>query len=170
MTVDPTTGDVRTNGPPNTTVVAVSATTSSGLVVSASLARIKVGDHITVRERLDASRWWAATVMATPTDNTSWWSIPVAMLDQSATGQPNNNREVLITIRRFNTQTFGMVQDLTVSPEDGTHLLIPRIEPTEVTELETDFPDLSEDERIHDGLWVRAVGGLGEHMSHPVVA
>lgn len=30
----------------------------------------------------------------------------------------------------------------------------------QILELETDFPTLSEEERTHDGLWVKAVGGL----------
>jgi hypothetical protein len=42
-----------------------------------------------------------------------------------------------------------------------TELLIPKIDPTEKIELETDFPDLdNEEELTHDGLWVQAVGGL----------
>ncbi len=41
----------------------------------------------------------------------------------------------------------------------------PLVTPGKVTtvnlpELETDFPDLTEEERAHDGLWVKAVGGL----------
>jgi hypothetical protein len=44
-----------------------------------------------------------------------------------------------------------------VTPGD---LFIPKINTTEKIELETDWPDLSEDERTHDGLWVQAVGGL----------
>ena len=41
-------------------------------------------------------------------------------------------------------------------------LLIPRIEPTvtDPPEAEASFPDLSEDERTHDGLWVWAIGGV----------
>jgi hypothetical protein len=39
-------------------------------------------------------------------------------------------------------------------------LHIPKINDTKTTELVTDWPDLSEDERTHDGLWVKAVSGL----------
>jgi hypothetical protein len=40
-------------------------------------------------------------------------------------------------------------------------LYIPRIDPTERTEPELpDFEGLTEEERTHDGLWVKAVGGL----------
>ena len=41
-------------------------------------------------------------------------------------------------------------------------LLIPRIEPTvtDPPETEASFPDLSEAERTHDGLWIWAIGGV----------
>jgi hypothetical protein len=44
-----------------------------------------------------------------------------------------------------------------VVPDD---LHIVRLDPTEVVEPEISWPTLTEDERTHDGLWVRAVGGL----------
>jgi hypothetical protein len=236
-TVDPTAGYVRANG--TQTSIALSTSTRSGRVIT-DLADVRVGDHFLVRERNAAERWWSGVVTVAPVDHTNWYEFTVVPLDSSATGNPTNNSQVLVSIGRYEIQAAGMVHDLTVSTTDGTHLLIPRITPlpaiktaaittvaltsnvitlttssshgmsvgntidvtgvdlsefngqytitgvpsattltydktsadvasvaetgtvttVNLPESEVDWPDLTEAERTHDGLWVRAVGGL----------
>jgi hypothetical protein len=67
-----------------------------------------------------------------------------------------------------NAQEIGMDADdafQSVNEIVTDVLLIPKVykydtEDGKFIELETDFPDLTEEERTHDGIWVKAYGGL----------
>jgi hypothetical protein len=161
VTTAPNVGTMRTNSPAPVTTIALSKTTDRGADVGAEMASIQIGDHVIFRQSTDARRWQTYTVIAPALDKGSWVSLEVAVLDTGPDGVPNRgNVTALLTVMRYEVQEEGVVVNLVTSVEDGTNLLIPQIDPTKLIELEVDYPDLSETERTHDGLWVVAVGGM----------
>lgn len=95
-------------------------------------------------------------VTAAPTNNANWIQFPVVKVASSTTA-PDTNEIVEVSFIRYlpNPATpTGDVNDIATN-----ELLIPRIEPTEVEEPEAEYLGFSEDERTHDGLWIKAVGG-----------
>ena len=160
VTSAPGTGVIRTNVPTITTL-AVSKITDSATDVGLDLLSIQVGDHVIFRQTTDANYWQTFLVSGPVVDRGVWVTIPVTILDTGTGGVPaKSNVTALLTVMRYEVQEENVVQNLVTSVEDGTNLLIPRIDPYSVVEFETNYPDLSEEERTHDGLWVQAVGGL----------
>ena len=150
---DPGTGQFRTNSAATPTIIAFSKTTGGGTNVATDLLALKPGDQILMRPLTPGGTWRLFVVTGAVTDSGSWVQFPVSMSQQSSTPPTlANNDDVLFDFKRPAVQEVFDVE----TPE----LLIPRIEPTEVTESEVDFPDFTEEERTHDGLWVRAYGGV----------
>jgi hypothetical protein len=169
VTTNPGNGDVRVNA--GSTTLAVSKQTSVGINNGEALVGLTLGDHLISRQSDNAERWTTFLVVGDASDihvpaDPSWVTVPVAVADTGSQGAPETGgtgsgaKKVILTAVRYAVQEEGRVLNLTTSPLDGTNLLIPRIEPTEVVEDEADYPDISEEERTHDGLWVTAVGGL----------
>jgi hypothetical protein len=155
---DPGAGKYRRNDALNPTTFAFSATDGDG--VAQTFAAVQIGDHFVYSPVSDPQSWMSLVVTVLPTNagHASWYQVGVAKIDQAdVVTPPNNNAPVLFSGIRYTPtpDSLGGVHDIE-TPE----LLIPRIEPTEVIELETDYPDMSEEERTHDGLWIKAVGGL----------
>ncbi len=152
---DPGASNFRMNSATAPTTLAVSRTADGGGAIDTTT--LQIGDHIVVSQLDAPDRWMSLIITAALTNNATWASIPVVKVAQSTVVPANNNKVEITFIRYAPTPTTptGDVTDINTS-----ELLIPRIEPTEVVETETDFPGMSEDERTHDGLWVKAVGGL----------
>jgi hypothetical protein len=233
---DPGAGDYRRNSLTNPTAFAFSATDASGL--APNVMSLVVGDHFVYSPVGDPNSWMSFVVTALPVNNTSWFQVAVARVDQAdVVNPPSNNQQVLFSVIRYTPtpDSLGGVTDIETDP-----LLIPRITPApaiktanvlnvaltanvvtltttaahgmalgetidvagvtlnqfngqyvitgtpttttltyaktsanvtttaspgtvktvNLPELETDYPDLSEEERTHDGLWVIADGGL----------
>lgn len=155
-TTDPGAGKYRRNNATTPTAFAFSTTDSDGAAVN--VLGLQQGDHLVYSPVGDPESWMSLIVTAAPTNSGTFVQVPVLKVDQATTvTPPNNNQQVLFSALRYQPtpDTLGGVHDI-----DTSELLIPRIEPTEVIELETDYPTMSEEERTHDGLWVKAVGGL----------
>ena len=88
-----------------------------------------------------------------------WYEFNVKVARRSIVNfPPQNSKPVYMEFLRYNPTPLsaGEIGDILTD-----ELKIPRIETTEVTEDITKYPDLIEEEdRIHDGLWVVAIGGL----------
>ena len=68
-----------------------------------------------------------------------------------------NGRYTVIAIPTINTVSYVKTNaDITSAAATGT---VTHVDPAR-PESETDYPDMTEEERTHDGLWVKAVGGL----------
>jgi len=153
---DPGTGDMRLNATSNPTLMAISVTDDGGTVQTSILTTVRAGDHIVFSQTLDQTKWISMVVTGAIVNNTTWIQIPVVQV-AIAPNFPSTNENVDIGFVRYAptpTTPTGDVQDIATD-----ELLIPRIEPTEVIEDSADFPNMTEDERTHDGLWVKAVGG-----------
>jgi hypothetical protein len=235
---DPGAGDYRRNSATNPSLFAFSATDVNGAVVN--VMNLQVGDHLVYSPVGDPSSWMSLLVTVAPVNNTTWYLVGVAKIDEAdIVNQPNNNQQVNFSVLRYKPtpDSLGGVHDIN-TPE----LLIPRIAPpltlqepatvitkaltanvatltcsvahklvignvVDVTgvdavfngrhtitdvptgnsisyakinaditsaaatgtvthvdparpESEVDYPDMTEEERTHDGLWVKAVGGL----------
>jgi hypothetical protein len=229
---DPGNGQWRLNSTTTPTLIALSKTTDTGIDRSVELLGLKPGDQILMQDTINPTSWRLFVVTGTPTNNTGWVQIPVAVTQQADTIRvPGNNEPFIFDFKRPAIQE---VYDI-----ETDELLIPRIAPsppiltasvsnaaltanyatltttlnhhmlvgdtidvagvtpalfngrytiTNITsntltyaktnsnvaavssagtvttvnlpEDETDYPDLDEDERTHDGLWVIADGGL----------
>ena len=236
VTADPGIRNMRINA--GLTILAISKTDADSEIQP--VQNTMLGDHITVRQRTNGERWYHFIVNAAITDNGAWVSVPVVLVETAEVGPPTPPQEVVLQEIRYDAPQEGLVDDLLVSEEDGTHLLIPRIAPmsdirtvgidnvsltanvatittmtphglnvgevvdvagvnpalfngryeitiiadsvtlsyaktnadvtstdssgtvktTNPPESEETYPDMSEEERTHDGLWVVAVGGL----------
>jgi hypothetical protein len=125
------------------------------------LLGLKIGDQIVMRPLEDLPSWKGLIVSLAPVDNAGapgWVTVTVAKSTEGpgTLPQPANNGRVLFDIFRPSpAPSVEAVVDIQ-TPE----LLLPRIEPTEIEEDITNYPDWTEDERTHDGLWVWAVGGV----------
>jgi len=229
---DPGNGQWRLNSTTAPTLLALSKTTDNGIDRSVELLGLKPGDQILMQDTINPTSWWLFVVTGTPTNNSGWVQIPVAVTQQADVIRvPGNNDPFIFDFKRPAIQE---VYDI-----ETDELLIPRIAPsppiltasvsnaaltanyatltttlnhhmlvgdtidvagvtpalfngrytiTNITsntltyvktnanvaavasagtvttvnlpESETDYPDLDEDERTHDGLWVIADGGL----------
>ena len=155
---DPGTGKYRRNSATDPTQLAFSATDNDGVVHT--FAELNIGDHIVYSPVGDPQSWMSLVVTSLPTNagHTAWYQMGVVKIDQAdVVSPPNNNQQVVFSGIHYTPtpDSLGGVHDI-----DTPELLIPRIEPTEIIELETDYPNTSEEERTHDGLWIKAVGGL----------
>ena len=229
---DPGTGQWRLNSTTAPTLLALSKTTDNGIDRSVELLGLKPGDQILMQDMINPTSWRLFVVTGTPTNNSGWVQIPIAVTQQADVIRvPGNNDPFIFDFKRPAIQE---VYDI-----ETDELLIPRIAPsppiltasvsnaaltanyatltttlnhhmlvgdtidvagvtpalfngrytiTNITsntltysktnsnvaavasagtvttvnlpESETDYPDLDEDERTHDGLWVIADGGL----------
>jgi hypothetical protein len=229
---DPGNGQWRLNSTTTPTLIALSKVTDNGIDRSTELTTLKPGDQILMQDTINPTSWRLFVVTGTPTNNSGWVQIPVAVTQQADTIRvPGNNEPFIFDFKRPAIQE---VYDI-----ETDELLIPRIAPsppiltasvsnaslsanyatltttlnhhmlvgdtidvagvtpalfngrytiTNITantlsyaktnsdvaaaaatgtvttvnlpESETDYPNLDEDERTHDGLWVIADGGL----------
>jgi len=153
-TADPGAATYRRN---SATPTEFALSTTSDNPVQPNLANLHIGDHLVYRP-VDTPGSWQSFVITNITNNTTWYRLFVSLLDSATTITPpgNNDRVAFEAIRFTPTpDTSSPVNDIATN-----ELLIPRIEPTEVVETSANYPDLDETELTHDGLWVKAVGGL----------
>ena len=127
----------------------------------ALLLGLEIGDFFILRPVLDTANWVSYIVDAAPIDHAAegWVELVVHKSNEAGVGvgaPPSADAEVLFDFGRQNP-TPGLL--LEVYDIHTPELLIPRIEPTVVVEELTQFPNWTEDERTHDGLWIWAVGG-----------
>jgi hypothetical protein len=90
---DPGSGKLRLN---NATVsaatqMAISIFTQPGTDVTRVLKALGTGDQIVVQDRSNAANWIRYTVGGAPTNNATWFLIPVAFVSGSGTTSGNNN-------------------------------------------------------------------------------
>jgi hypothetical protein len=90
---DPGSGRLRVN---NATVSAatqmvISVTTNPGTDVTNVLRAIQTGDQIVVQDKSNAANWIRYTVAGAPTNNTTWFLIPLTFVSGSGTTSANNN-------------------------------------------------------------------------------
>lgn len=156
----PGSGRVRLNSATVPTAIAIANIDKLTTDQSAWLATLKVGDHIVFTQALNKAQWFSMIVTGAVVANAGWKQVPVAVVSQ-APFLPETNHEATIDFIRYApnpTTPTGDVNDIN-TPE----LLIPRIFPPSdpvLIEDEVDFPGLTEAERTHDGLWVKAIGGI----------
>jgi hypothetical protein len=80
-----------------------------------------------------------------------------ASIDVTGVDAVFNGTRIPVTAVTSTTVSYAKVNiDVATAASAGT---ITHIDPAR-PESETDYPDMDEDERTHDGLWVKAVGGL----------
>src|SRR4030095_8299058 len=90
---DPGSGRLRVN---NATVSAatqmvISVTTNPGTDVTNVLKAIQTGDQIVVQDKSNAANWIRYSVASAPTNNTTWFLIPLTFVSGSGTTSANNN-------------------------------------------------------------------------------
>jgi hypothetical protein len=90
---DPGSGKLRVN---NATVsaatqMAISVTTQPGTDVTNVFKACQTGDQIMVQDRSNSANWIRYTVASAPTNNTSWFLIPITFVSGSGTTSGNNN-------------------------------------------------------------------------------
>lgn len=130
------------------------------------LANLKVGDHVLIRTIGDQASWWDYVIHTAPVVHGGTGSpatpgflqLKVLLARTSANlFTPASGQDLYVEMIRFSPSpvSAGNVSDIT-TPE----VLIPRIEPTQVEEDATYWPDFTEEELKHDGLWVIATGGV----------
>ena len=90
---DPGSGKLRINNATGSaaTQTAISVTTQPGTDVTNVLALLRAGDQIIIQDKSNAANWIRYTVGSTPTNNASWFLIPVTFVSGSGTGSANNN-------------------------------------------------------------------------------
>lgn len=66
----------------------------------AELAGLRVDDELWLQERTTGQNWATFRVNATPQGFGTWWAVPVFRLNGSATGDPTNNDDLLVTALR----------------------------------------------------------------------
>jgi hypothetical protein len=95
---DPGTGRFRYNNATQSLVtqIAVSDTDRDGVDMSNILSIISSGDRLYIQEGADAANWGVYDVNGAPTDNTTWWQIPVTNV--AAGDLPANNRDCAIVL------------------------------------------------------------------------
>ncbi len=119
---DPGSGKIRVNSASaaTATLMALSSTTGPGTDVSAYLRTLRTGDTIYAQERATAANWVRYRLTANPTDNTTWFQIPITLLDgTSVSGSINNNADLILSFTRSGTGSAsisdGNKGDVTVS-------------------------------------------------------
>jgi hypothetical protein len=109
---DPNTGNFRANNLTASLVTqfAFSGTSAQGIARANLFNSLEVGDTIYVQD-IDLPAAWARFTIATvPTDNTTWFLVPVTYVAASGTGLANNNR-CLITFSQSGTGIGGVPAD-----------------------------------------------------------
>jgi hypothetical protein len=72
------------------TEIHLSKTTELGTDVSPSIGKLKVGDGLYLKDKANANKWAHYTIAANATDNGSWVSYPVTLVDASEPPPANN--------------------------------------------------------------------------------
>jgi hypothetical protein len=72
------------------TEVHLNKTTYAGSDVSIAIGKIKVGDDLYLQDKADANKWGRYTIAAAATDNGSWVSYPVTLVNASEPPPANN--------------------------------------------------------------------------------
>jgi hypothetical protein len=158
---NPTAHHYRLNDPDNATHLAITKVDANDVDHGAQLLGLEIGDQILTRPTTDTDSWRAYIVDVVPTDAHAaegWVDLTIHKANEAGVvDNPHNNDNVLFDFLRSNPSPDTILQVYDIQTPE---LLIPRIEPTVVVEELTQFPNMTEDERTHDGLWLWAVGGL----------
>jgi len=101
---DPGTGDVRTNTAVGTpaTQISFSEITNLGIDASDMFSSLTTGDMIYFQQLDNANNWGRYQISGSPTDNVTWWLVPVTGIEQH--GSIAKNQTVLV---RFTYGTGG---------------------------------------------------------------
>jgi hypothetical protein len=88
---------------------------------------LQIGDHLVYSPVGDPTSWMSFVVTALPVNNTTWYRVTVAKIDQAdIVNAPGNNKDVTFSVLRFTPtpDSLGGVHDI-----ETNELLIPRIAP-----------------------------------------
>lgn len=126
---DPGSGNVRTNTAAvvDATQIAISRTTQGGVSAADILGGLAKGDIINAQLKADSTNWVRFTVDAAPTNNTTWFLIPVKF---SASQGPAiaKNSDLLISFTTGagggGSQVVNEVSIQTAQPVDATEIWI----------------------------------------------
>jgi hypothetical protein len=90
---DPGSGKLRINNATGSaaTQMAISITTQPGTDVTNILKASQAGDQIVIQDKSNAANWIRYTIASAPTNNTTWFLIPLTFVSGSGTGSANNN-------------------------------------------------------------------------------
>jgi len=120
---DPGSGKFRANNttPSTTTALALSKFGTQGTDLTYLLANIQVGDILSIQDRSNSANYVRHKVTALPTNNTSWFQIPVSMIVGGGT-IPSNNTDCIIAFDAVApqavTSVFGRTGTVTAQAGD----------------------------------------------------
>jgi hypothetical protein len=98
---NPGTGVVRLNSATasSATAIAISSTTDGGTDASQLLQSLQKGDLVFLQDNDDTSKWLRFNVKGTPTNNTTWYQLPVSYAS-SAGAIPSNNDHLAVLVSK----------------------------------------------------------------------
>jgi hypothetical protein len=82
------------------TEIWVSETQTDGNDMTLALAQVRTGDEVLLQQADNAASWARYTVTVTPTDQGTWWKLPVTMIDGGTAAIPTNNADTRVLIER----------------------------------------------------------------------
>lgn len=82
------------------TEVWLSDTQIDGNDMTLILAQLLVGDEVFIQQADDSTRWAQYRINATPTDQGSWWKLPVTLIDGGTGAIPTNNIDTRVIVER----------------------------------------------------------------------
>src|SRR5262249_32500910 len=98
---DPGAGKIRFNTatPSTATALAISVTTDPGTDATRVLQSLTNGDSIYIQDQGNSANWVRYKVNGTPTNNTTWFQIPVALYATGSYGGtlPSNNTPLVLS-------------------------------------------------------------------------
>jgi hypothetical protein len=130
------------------------------------LAKLTIGDHIVVRTLGDNASWWDYIVHEVPvsTPGTGAPATPGFLSAKVMLGRqsvnpvtPSADQDAFMDFVRYSPTPMSVGDVGDIVPLETQ---IPRIDMEEVEEDPTNWPDYTEAELKHDGLWVQATGGI----------
>ena len=95
---DPGSGNFRLNNaaPASATTIAISTTDKNGFDMTSDLAKLEGDDLIFIQQSSTPNKWVRYTITATPTNNTTWFQISVALFISSGAGVPASGNDTAI--------------------------------------------------------------------------
>lgn len=118
--VDPTTGKLAFNNAAYASVtnIYISQTSDPGTDAENLLKALAVGDVIYVQERDNATKWLRGKISSTPTDNGTWWTLPITLVSNGAGAMISNNAKCAITVS-LGDSANGTVTSVSVTTANG---------------------------------------------------
>lgn len=103
---DPGSGDLRLDNATYASVtnIYISQTSNYGTDTGNILGALITGDKIYIQQKNDATKWLRVQISSTPTDNGTWWTIPVTYINSGGTLFDNNE---LLTVAAVMTGAGG---------------------------------------------------------------